>query len=239
MQMKKANEISHKKVAMANVGIAMVKPVQRFDGVKIFYPNVTTGEFSTEAKTAVARILAAERPGLDVSVSAKVRLWSALQSARRMKIIFNSYSSYKARASHLRSLEQIITKAGELINLLGSQPIHSRPGISIHRHHPMYENYISTLRHLRKTAETTIDHLSNVLSLEPDVTFNDWFVRHLLQPVYADIFKRPAKVTILADGRPGPFIRFVQQAYRELKLRPLTAEGAQTLLKRAPKVKVG
>jgi hypothetical protein len=45
--------------------------------------------------------------------------------------------------------------------------------------------------------------------------------------------KRPAKVTILADGRVGPFIRFVQQAYRELNLRPLTAESAQTLLKRA------
>ena len=132
----------------------------------------------------------------------------------------------------MRALEQVRTKAEELINLLDSQPVDLRPGISIERRHPMFEIYISTLQDLRTTAGATIDHERNILSFEPDLTFNDWFVRHLLQPVYAEIFK-PAKVTILADGRPGPFIRFVQQAYRELNLRPLSAEGTQTLFKRA------
>jgi hypothetical protein len=37
--MKKANEISHTKVAKANVGIATAKPAQRLDGVKIFCPT--------------------------------------------------------------------------------------------------------------------------------------------------------------------------------------------------------
>jgi hypothetical protein len=55
----------------------------------------------------------------------------------------------------------------------------------------MYETYTTTLQDLRKTAGTTIDHPSNVLGLEPDMTFNDWFVRDLLQPLYAEIFKRP------------------------------------------------
>jgi hypothetical protein len=233
--MKKIDQVSHTKVAAASVDIATVKAVRRFDGVKIFYPNVTTGELSTEAETAIARILIAERSGHDVSVDDKVRLWNALQSARRLRIVFDSYSSYKARTSHLRALEQIIAKADELINLLESQPVDLRPGVSIERRHPMFKNYISTLQDLRTTAGLTIGHGRKIMSLEPDLTFNDWFVRHLLQPVYAEIFKRPAKVTILADGRPGPFIRFVQQAYRELNLRPLTAEGTQTLFKRAQK----
>ena len=202
-----------------------MKPARRFSGVKIFYPNVTTGELSTEAETAIARILKAEGSGHDVPVGEKVRLWNALQSAGRLRIVFDSYSSYKARGCHLRALEQVKTKADELLNLLESQPVDLRPGISIERRHPMFENYINTLQDLRTTAGATIDHERNILGFEPDMTFNDWFVRHLLQPVYAEIFK-PAKVTILADGRPGPFIRFVQQAYRELNLRPLSAEKA-------------
>ena len=76
--MKKTNQVSHTKVAAASVGIATVKPARRFDGVKIFYPNVTTGELSTEAETAIARILIAEGSGHDVSVGEKVRLWNAL-----------------------------------------------------------------------------------------------------------------------------------------------------------------
>ena len=204
-------------------------------GVKIYCGNSTSGELSENAERAIARIVGAQGSHEGISEAGKIRLWNALHTANRIAVVFDSYSSYQARGSHLQALEKIKTRAGELIDLLESQPVNLRPGISIEPRHPAYETYIRTLQDLRDTAATTIDHERIVAGFEPHFTFNDWFVRHLLQPVYVDIFDRPAKFTILADGRPGPFIRFVQQAYRELKRPPLSAEGAQTLFKRARK----
>jgi len=129
--MKKIGQVSHTKVAEASVGTATAKPARKFNAYRFSTQILRPESYRQKPQRRLHASSQPKDPDTMSYWATRSGFGMPYKARAASKIVFDSYSSYKARTSHLRALEQIISKADELINLLESQPADLRPGISI------------------------------------------------------------------------------------------------------------
>jgi hypothetical protein len=215
------------------------RAIKETTGTQVFLPDRNRVHCTLSEKDAatVFRIVAAVQAKAPVNTDETARFWTMLGSARRLKPHFDSYAKYRSRAEHLQNLALVRARARELTALLKSLTTQVRPSFLLDGKRISLENCFSTLQMLELEAAATIKRVKQVMALEPDITFNQWVIGEFLTREWESLFNNVPKATIGVSGKPGPFIRFVIEVFREMRWPALTAEGVRTAMRHYKKVK--
>lgn len=195
-------------------------------------PNFTPVTLSATSRRAVDELIAAANPGFELSDEDKRRLWGALLASKRSLHKFAVINRYREQSADLKLLRTVKIRSGEVAGLLqkyASKKSLATPDSSEDR----LPVYLKILREIQVVADRTGEREMTMAGLQPPEALQELYAGGLLAMIFENIFRRRATATIIpATEEPGPFIRFVQVAHRELGLAVPPAASVRTCRRR-------
>lgn len=195
-------------------------------------PRFNPVSLSPESRKAVAKLISSASPSSDLSEQDKCRLWGALLASKKSLHKLVAVYRYRDHSSDLKLLKVIKIRSGEVAELL--QKYASEKSLAIpDSSEDRLPVYLEILREIQAVADRTGEREITMGGLQPPEALQELYVGGLLALIFEEVFRRRAAATIIpATEEPGPFIRFVQVAHRELGLAVPPAASVRTWRRR-------
>jgi len=201
-------------------------------GKFLLTPRFDPVPLSPEDLDAVAEIIRAVAPKLELSEIDKARLWGALLASKQSLQKFSIVRKYRGSSADLRLLQTIKARLGEAVRLL--QKYVSKKTLVVPESRadgPAF--YVTVLREIQDATARSIAREKTFAGFQPPENLQELYAGGLLAMIFETIFKRDATATIIpSTGKPGPFIKFVQLAHEKLGLAVPPAASIRTWRRR-------